>query len=178
MSQLVPPLNPFRSRMEASLGIRVDWKAIDKTKLFISTKYQSFCWRSLHGLVYSNRDYKRFGVKEDEKCHCGETQTLEHLMVQCNRSKQLYANFQVQYGLKEKLTETEKMMGTNPTKSRPKSVLKKLAILRNAIIMSNYRDETLRWEMVLAKIDKVYVSEYAVANRKEKLPMHFKSWDM
>ena len=178
MSQLVPPLNPFRSRMEASLGIRVDWKAIDKTKVFISTKYQSFWWRSLHGLVYSNRDYKRFGVKEDEKCQCGETQTLVHLMADCQRSKQLFANFQVQYSLKENLTDCEKIMGIDPTKARTKAVLKKLAILRNAIIMSNYRDEILRWEMVLAKIDKVYVNEYAVAYRQEKLPMHFKSWDM
>ena len=69
-------------------------------------------------------------------------------------------------------------MGIYPTKSRTKATLKKLAILRNAIIMSNYRDENLRWEMVLAKIDKVYVSEYAVANRQERLPIHFKSWDM
>ena len=160
------------------MGIRVDWKAIDKTKVFISTKYQSFWWRSLHGLVYSNRDYKRFGVKEDEKCQCGETQTLVHLMADCQRSKQLFANFQVQYSLKENLTDCEKIMGIDPTKARTKAVLKKLAILRNAIIMSNYRDEILRWEMVLAKIDKVYVNEYAVAYRQEKLPMHFKSWDM
>ena len=45
-------------------------------------------------------------------------------------------------------------------------------------VLPNYRDEILRWEMVLAKIEKVYVNEYAVANRQEKLPMHFKSWDM
>ena len=178
MSQLVPPLNPFRSKMEANMGIVVDWKALDKTKLFISTKYESFCWRSLHGLVYTNRDYKRFGVKEDEICQCGETQNLTHLMVECRRSKHLFANFQVQYSLRESLTDCEKIMGIDPTKSRTKATLKKLAILRNAIIMSNYRDENLRWEMVLAKIDKVYVSEYAVANRQEKLPMHFKSWDM
>ena len=177
MSQLVPPLNPFRSRMEANLGIAVDWKALDRTKLFISTKYESFCWRSLHGLIYTNRDYKRFGVKQDEKCQCGEVQNLTHLMVDYQKSKNLYANFQVQFGLKEKLTDCEKMMGIDPTKTRTKAVLKKLAILRNAIIMSNYRDEVLRWETVLEKIDRCYVSEYAVANRQDKLPKHFKSWD-
>ena len=69
-------------------------------------------------------------------------------------------------------------MGIDPTKSRTKAVLKKLAILRNAIIMSNYRDEVLRWEIFLHKVDQVYLSEFAVANRNEKLPNHLKSWDM
>ena len=45
-------------------------------------------------------------------------------------------------------------MGIYPTKSRTKAVLKKLAILINAIIMSTEMIN-LRWEMVLAKIDKV-----------------------
>ena len=178
MSQLVPPTNPFRSGVEANLGVVVDWKAIDQTKLFISTKFQSFYWRSTHGLIYSNRDYKRFGVKETENCQCGETQNLQHLMVGCQRSSRLFANFQVQYKLQQPLTDTEKIMGIDPTKSRTKAVLKKLAILRNAIIMSNYRDEVLRWEIFLHKVDQVYLSEFAVANRNEKLPNHFKSWDM
>ena len=69
-------------------------------------------------------------------------------------------------------------MGIDPTIQRTKGVLKKLAILRNAIIMANYRDEVLRWPMVLNKIDKVYVLEYAIADRQEKLSMHFSSWDM
>ena len=40
-----------------------------------------------------------------------------------------------------------------PTKRRTKPMLKKLSILRNAIIMSNYRDEYLRWEMVTKTVD-------------------------
>ena len=117
-------------------------------------------------------------TKEEEKCHCGDIQTLEHLMLQCQRSKMLFANFQVQFKMQEKLTDTERLMGIDPTVQRTKGLLKKLAILRNEIIMSNYRDEVLRWSMVLHKIDKIYIQEYAVANRQEKLPMHFKSWDM
>ena len=178
LSQLVPPMNKFRSRIEANLGTEVDWKVIDKSNVFISTKYQSFNWRSTHGLIYTNKDYKRFGVKEEENCHCGETQSLQHLMVDCQRSKVLFANFQVQYKLQENISETEKLMGIDPTKLRTKAILKKLAILRHAIIMANYRDEALRWPMVLHKIERVYVLEYAVANRKDKLSAHFKSWDM
>ena len=53
--------------------------------------------------------------------------------------------------------QSEKLMGIDPTKTRTKAVLKKLAILRNAIIMSNYRDEVLRWETVLHKVDQSQV---------------------
>lgn len=81
---------------------------------------------------------------------------MTHLMVDCHNSKNLFANFQVQFCLEEKLTDCEKMMGIDPTKTRTKAVLKKLAILRNAIIMSSYRDEVLRWETVLEKIDRCY----------------------
>jgi len=178
MSQLVPPMNKFRSRIEANLGIVVDWKSIDKSKLFISTKFQSFYWRSTHGLIYANKDYKRFGVKEEDKCHCGETQSLHHLVIECQRSKRLFANFQVQYKLKDNLTETEMLMGIDPTVQRTKAVLKKLSILRHAIITHNHRDEVLRWSMVLHKVEQEYLREYGVANKRDKLSSHFKSWNM
>ena len=42
MSQLVPPMNPFRSGVEANLGVVVDWKAIDQTKLFYQYKVSKF----------------------------------------------------------------------------------------------------------------------------------------
>ena len=76
-------MNKFRSRIEANLGTQVDWKIIDKSNVFISAKFQSFNWRSMHRLIYTDKDYKRFGVKEEEKCYCGETQSLQHLMVDC-----------------------------------------------------------------------------------------------
>ena len=69
-------------------------------------------------------------------------------------------------------------MGIDPTVQRTKAVLKKLAILRHAIITHNYRDEVLRWPMVLHKVEQEYLREYGVANKRDKLSSHFKSWDM
>ena len=51
-------------------------------------------------------------------------------------------------------------------------------ILREIEWERDYGDEVLRWPMVLNKIDKVYVLEYAIADRQVKLLMHFRSWDM
>ena len=51
-------------------------------------------------------------------------------------------------------------------------------MLRRAIIQYNYRDDVLRWNGVLNKIDQVYIQEYAIASKNEKMPQHFKAWDM
>ena len=99
-------------------------------------------------------------------------------MIECRASRQLFANFQKQYKLRENLSECEELIGIDLMIQRTKGVLKKLAILRNVIIMSNYRYEVLQWPMVLNSIDKVYVLEYAIADRQEKLPLLFSSWDM
>ena len=57
-------------------------------------------------------------------------------------------------------------------------ILKKLAILRREVLLHNHRDEVLRWPTVIKKIEDVYVQEYAIADKNDKLPAHFKSWDM
>ena len=178
ISQLVPRMNPFRSRIEATLGIQVRWEEIDRMNIFVDSKYQSFIWRSTHGLLYTNKEYKRFDVKEESKCPCGEEQTLEHIMLQCRRSQHLFANFEKQYCLSEKLSDCEKLMGIGPNKERSISIYKKLNILRKAIIQSNYRDEILRWNTVLYKIDEEYVKEYAIAHKNDRMLQHFKAWDM
>lgn len=178
MSRLVPRMNPFRSKIEASLGTQVNWQDIDSKKIFIDSKHQSFMWRSLHGLLYTNKEYKRFEVKDSSKCACGEEQNLEHVMLLCQRYKRLFANFERQYDLTSKLSNIEKLMGIDPTIKRSISIYKKLNILRKAIIQSNHHDEVLRWNRVLHKIDLVYVQEYSIANKNDKIPQHFKAWGM
>ena len=153
------------------------WQEIDTKKIFIDSKHQSFLWKSTHGLLYTNKEYKRFAVKDDSKCICGEEQSLEHVMLQCQRNKNLYANFERQFDLSTRISDTEKLMGIDPTIPRSISTYKRLNILRRAIMRSNYRDEVLRWEKVLQKIDELYVKEYAIADKNDRLPQHFKAWD-
>jgi hypothetical protein len=35
----------------------------------------------------------------------------------------------------------------------------------------------LRWEMFLNRVDEIYIIEYAIADRSDKLPLHLKIWD-
>ena len=178
LSRLVPRMNPFRSTIEATLGTNIEWKNIDQKKLFIDSKHQSFFFRSTHGLLYTNKDYYRFDVKSDSKCSCGEEQNLEHIMLKCQRYKILYANFERQFSLAEKLTDIEKLMGIDPSIRRSVGIYKKLNIMRRAIIQYNYRDESLRWNMVLNQIDQCYVVEYSIADKRDRMPAHFKAWDI
>ena len=67
LAQLVAPTNPFRSKIEANLVEAVDWKKIDKLELFIDSKLLSFIWKSTHGLIYSNKEYERFHIKNSNK---------------------------------------------------------------------------------------------------------------
>jgi hypothetical protein len=41
----------------------------------------------------------------------------------------------------------------------------------------NHQDIKLRWEMFINQVDKIYVIEYAIADRSDKLPLHLKIWD-
>jgi hypothetical protein len=41
----------------------------------------------------------------------------------------------------------------------------------------NYQDIKLSWEMFLNRVDEIYIIEYAIADRSDKLPLHRKIWD-
>ena len=134
-------------------------------------------WKSTHGLLYTNKDYARFQIKNDNLCHCGAEQNLEHIMINCRRTKCLFANFERQYELTEKLSDCEKIMGIDPNVKRSTAFYKRLNILRRTILQFNFRDEVLRWEAVLDKIDQAYVQEYSIADKNDTLAQHFKAWD-
>ena len=119
------------------------------------------------------------GIKQDAKCsYCGEeSQTLNHLFLKCNTTKQLFACFENQYKLTDRLTDLEKLLGVDPSSNRPKLIMKKLGILRRMLYQSNHKDEKPRWNTFLELVDKVYTYEYAIADRNGKIPQHFKIWE-
>jgi hypothetical protein len=41
----------------------------------------------------------------------------------------------------------------------------------------NHQDVKLRWEMFLNRVDEIYIIEYAIADRSDKLSLHLKIWD-
>jgi hypothetical protein len=41
----------------------------------------------------------------------------------------------------------------------------------------NHQDIKLRWEMFINRVDEIYVIEYVIADRNDKLPLHLKIWD-
>jgi hypothetical protein len=49
--------------------------------------------------------------------------------------------------------------------------------LRKQLYDFNHQDIKLRWEMFINRVDEIYVIEYAIADRNDKLPLHLKIWD-
>ena len=156
----------------------MDWDKLDKLKTSTYSRQQSFHWRSTPGKLYANKHFHGMGIKQDPKCnYCGEeSQTLNHLFLKYNTTKQLFACFKNQYKLVEKLTDLEKLIGVDPSCDRPKLIMKKLGILRRMIYQSNHNDEKPRWNMFLELVDKVYTYEYAIADTNGKILQHFKIW--
>ena len=119
------------------------------------------------------------GIKEEAKCtYCSEeSQSLKHLFIDCIHTKSLFANFVRQYKVAEPLTDLEKLIGVDPSQQRTKLTLKRLNILRRMIYQANHLDEKPRWGKYLELIDKVYVYEYAIADKGGKVLQHLKLWE-
>jgi hypothetical protein len=79
--------------------------------------------------------------------------------------------------LNEKLSELEKLIGIDPLIERSLIMIKRLNILRKQLYDFNHQDIKLRWEMFINQVDEIYIIEYAIADRSDKLPLHLKIWD-
>ena len=178
IKHIVPPPHPFRNKIEAKYGIVV-WSQIDKQKVSTFSKVQAFQWRSTHGKLYANKNFHAMGIKESPRCmFCEEeSQSLTHLFLECSFIKKLYACFERQYNLEEKLTDLEKIIGVDPSRCRSKLISKKLAILRRMIYQNNHRDEKPRWGQFIDLVDRIYTIEYAIVDRNGKIFQHLEHWE-
>jgi hypothetical protein len=98
-------------------------------------------------------------------------------LTECTYSQRLFACFERKYKLNEKLSELEKLIGIDPRIERSLITIKRLSILRKQLYDFNHQDIKLRWEMFINRVDEIYVIEYAIADRNDKLPLHLKIWD-
>jgi hypothetical protein len=56
-------------------------------------------------------------------------------------------------------------------------MIKLLNILRKQLYDFNHQDIKLRSEIFLNRVDDIYIIEYAIADRSDKLPLHLQIWD-
>jgi hypothetical protein len=66
---------------------------------------------------------------------------------------------------------------TLPSIERSLITIKRLSILRKTLYDFNHQDIKLRWEMFINRVDDIYVIEYGIADRNDKLPLQLKIWD-
>ena len=178
IDSIIPPPHPFRNRLEIKYG-DIDWDKVDRSKSSTYSRMQSFDWRSSHGKLYANKNFKAMGLKDESKCtYCNEeSQSISHLYLECRTTQNLFACFERKMKLTEKLTDLEKIIGMDPKVERGKLIRKKLGILRRLVYQCNHRDEKPRWEAFLDKVDVIYTFEYGIADRNGQILKHLLLWE-
>ena len=116
-------------------------------------------------------------IKESSKCSfCEEeSQTLNHLFIDCQTVKNLFACFEKKYD-QEKISSLERLIGFDPEIKRSKLIMKKLSILRQIIYKCNHKEEKPRWDHFQDLVDRVYTYEYAIADKNNRILQHLKIW--
>jgi hypothetical protein len=69
------------------------------------------------------------------------------------------------------------MIGIDTNVPRQKATHKKLGILRKLIYSCNYDGRVLRWEDMLADVDRQYMTEYGIAEKQGKVFRVLKDWN-
>jgi hypothetical protein len=178
VDQIMPPLHKFRDMIEHTYA--QEWTTIDGCKLFTQSRLESFQWRGQHGKLYAQKDLLRFGYTTDSRCnYCDvDVQTVSHLFLECPRVSLLFKNFEKQYKLDEKISDCEKMIGIDTQIPRDKLTLKKLGILRKTVYDCNHDCRTPKWEEVLVAIDRLYITEYGIAERNGRIDKVLTDWGL
>jgi hypothetical protein len=178
IDQIIPPALNFRVQLSNTHDL--DWSRIDRTKLFKDSRMQAFQWRSTHGKLYARKDLVRFGYIQEQNCsQCHEpVQTIKHVFTECIRNQWLFANYERHYKLTEKLTHCEKLIGMDTSVNQTLLQLKQLNLLRRCIYDAVHAETILKWEEVLKCIDKLYVIEYAIADRNNTILKHLRNWEV
>jgi hypothetical protein len=173
INQLVPPVQRFGAGLEDQGQYLAK---MDCNLVFKESKMRSFQWQKL----YARKYLSRFGLIQEAKCiYCPEqSQSIGHLYNGCTRTQILFMNFERQYCVEIMLTECERLIGFDTTVKRDKIFHKRLGILRKNIYDSNHNDIVPRWDNMLQAIDRVYVLEYAIAERQGRVDKVLKEWDL
>jgi hypothetical protein len=102
---------------------------------------------------------------------------VEKCAIKCTYLQHLFACFERKFKLNEKLSELEKLIGMDPSIERSLIMIKHLKILRKQLYDFNHQDIKRRWEMFLNRVDEIYIIDYAIVDRSNKLPLHLKICD-
>jgi exonuclease III len=165
-----------------------DWKHLFKkiNKWSISTKHRSFSWRLFNGVIFTNKDFARFGFKESTKCSfCDEnSQDREHLLLTCPNINQFRQEaFQKFSGIFKNKVKSERLMlfgcmETGTAKESDSEACDLLILLMNRYIYyNNYHENKLSQEGFGNEIKAMERIEYAIAKRKGKLGLHLPKWE-
>jgi len=168
---------PYKKRIMEQYEITEDdWgKAYKRTnKLSVASRRTSFYYSYLHGLVYTNKDYFRFGFRASPKCtFCDcDRQTMQHLFMDCSeiiQFKQALEAF-VLNGIR--LTDKDWLMG-HASKTIHFIIMEALWYIYT-LNLAGRQPSIYEFKGSLRTTESL---EYAVASTKNKQLAHLAKWD-
>jgi hypothetical protein len=176
ISHLIPPVNDFRVKITADYGM--DWSRVNGKTLFSHSRLETFMWKSCNGKLYGNKMLKIFRVKDEAECwFCKQAdQSFEHVMLECAAGRAIFARFASTYGAP--VSDCEKLVGLNTNIPRKPGWLKRLNVVRKYVYDCNRKDKIMTWEGAVASWERVYVEEYAIGDRQDRLIHILTAWEL
>ena len=165
--------NPHRQRMIEEFNMDATDTSSFKyiRQIAIDTKMRSFMIQRLNGLTYTNRDYARFGHRENGKCTwCDEpSQKLRHLMVDCTTVDTFWAQLSTKMNMV--ITPRQIMTGSG---CQPSELLIHLG--GRFIHRQNHLGGTISVPAFTAIVKNCEKMEREIALKRNKIQTHQLKW--
>jgi len=178
----------FRQKLVEDYGIgeddQVDLNNLPK-RTTNCTSLRDFIWRSTHGLVYSNKELKRFKFRVDGLCSfCDsvEDQSKEHLFVECEKVRQFWEKVIEKFSsiYDEEPNDLERLVGLYKGNTFPLIRTFITTCVRRYIYHCNVHNTELSLCELVRRITNLQKVEYDIAERNfkpEALVWHLNKWE-
>lgn len=171
-----------RSKFQNNLTIKYsildqEWEIILKLIIqhSIDSKKRAFVFKFYNGLVYANKQYRKFGYRTDATCSfCPEKeQTFEHLYGECPEVQEFKSNIGNRWFKDNSFKERDWVVGKdNPFWNFV------IMEINQYIHASNYKRTPLSLMGMRSRLYTIEEVEKVIATRKNKLSTHMYKWVM
>ena len=173
----------YRDKLAIEYGTTaMEWTNIDRRIIShsISTKSRSFLFRFYNGLTYNNKDFKRFGYKEEDNCSfCKqEKQTNTHLFWECRETRKLWEEI-TKHLTQGSIRKREVFLGENEGEDKLGMEAKNniIAFTLQYIYTANYKEKKLTIGGLWEKMKYIKRVEEEVAINRNNIISYLTKWE-
>ena len=170
------PLPPHKERIKEEFAIEYDiilWQSGANIKrLAIDTKMRSFIFQLQNGILYANKDYHRFGYRDDSKCTwCEEPrQNLRHMMTGCVAAQTFWGRL----GAHNQTVYNDQCILSDISGSQTDGIFTTLGC--RYLHRCNHLKDTPKIQSFIASVRQTEKTEREIAEKRNCLAKHNLKW--